>query len=191
MAHVVIDFTMSLDGFIAGPNVSVDAPMGEGGQRLHDWLFKSPPDDVDVEVSKKMFATTGAVILGRRTFDVGLEEWGDTPFPVPSFVVTHEARPDLVKKSGTFSFVTDGIGSAHRRAAAAAGRKNVRLMGADISQQFLKAALVDEISIQVAPVLLGEGVRLFDHIGADHIELERISAVESSRVTHLRFRVLK
>ena len=191
MGKVILDMSMSLDGFIAGPNVGVELPMGEGGLRLHDWLFNTSASEVDAEVEQEMFATTGAVVLGRRTFDVGQGPWGDTPFPVPCFVLTHEAREELVKKSGTFTFVTDGIESALEKAKAAAGDKNVSVMGANTAQQYIKAGLLDEIQIHLVPVLLGEGRRLFDHIGTEHIELEGTRVIESLGVTHLRFRVLK
>ena len=191
MAKVTLNMSMSLDGFIAGPNVGVELPMGEGGLRLHDWLFNSSASEVDAEVEQEMFAMTGAVVLGRRTYDVGVGPWGDVPFPVPCFVLTHEDREEIVKKSGSFTFVTDGIESALQRARAAAGEKDVRLMGADIAQQFLSAGLLDEIQINLVPVLLGDGIRLFDHIGAERIELESTRVIESPSVTHLRFRVVK
>ncbi|MFC7649703.1 dihydrofolate reductase family protein [Streptosporangium lutulentum] len=113
--------------------------MGRGGQRLHDWIFNASPNDADAEVIRELFTTTGAVVLGRRTFDVSLGEWEDTPFPAPSFVLTHEVRDELAMKSGTFTFVTDGVESALRLARAAAGEKNVIVMGADVSQQVLRA----------------------------------------------------
>lgn len=191
MGKVMLDMSMSLDGFIAGPNVGVELPMGEGGERLHEWLFNTAASEVDAEVAQEMLATTGAVVLGRRTFEVGVGEWGDTPFPVPCFVLTHEAREELVKKSGTFTFVTTGIESALEKAKAAAGEKNIRLMGADIAQQFLKAGLLDEIQLNLVPVLLGDGIRLFEHIGTEQIELESTRVIESPGVTHLKFRVVK
>jgi len=189
MGKVLLDVSMSLDGFVAGPNVSVESPMGEGGERLHEWLFASA-SDVDAEVAREMHETTGAVVLGRRTFDVGVGVWEDTPFPVPCFVLTHDPLEERVEKSGTFSFVTD-VESAFQLAKAAAGEKDVRLMGAEVSQQFLEAGLVDEIRIQLAPVLMGNGRRLFASLGTEHIELERTAVLESPHVTHLRFRVVK
>jgi dihydrofolate reductase len=193
---------MSLDGFIAGPNAGVALPMGEGGERIDDWMFNSDPDqsgdsprtpanELDAGLVRDLVATTGAVVMGRRTFDLGEGPWGDTPFPVPCFVITHEARDELVKDSGTFTFVTDGIESALLQAQAAAGENDVCLMGADIAQQCLRAGLLDEMHIHVAPVLIGGGRRLFDHLGAKHIELERTRVIESPYVTHLRFRVVK
>jgi dihydrofolate reductase len=194
--------SMSLDGFIAGPDIDVDRPMGDGGERLHQWLFQgdsdravaadgNSPDGVDTQVAREFSTATGAVVIGKRMFDVGVGLWGDTPFPVPSFVLTHEAREPLVMKSAVFTFVTDGIDSAVRQAQAVAGDKDVLVMGgAGIAQECLRAGILDEIQIQLVPVLLGAGTRLFDHLSPNHIELERTRLIESPHVTHLRFRVV-
>jgi dihydrofolate reductase len=190
VAKILLDLSMSLDGFAAGSNVSVESPMGEGGERLHEWLFQSAPNEIDAQIAKEMHSTTGAVVLGRRTFDVGVGVWEDTPYPVPCFVLTHEPLERRVEKSGTFTFVTD-VENACRLASAAAGEKDVRLMGAEVSQSFLRAGLVDEIRIQLVPVLMGDGRRLFDDLGTERIELERADVIESPHVTHLRFRVVK
>ncbi|KOX03171.1 MULTISPECIES: dihydrofolate reductase family protein [Micromonospora] len=188
MARVLLDVTMSLDGFMAGPNVSVEHPMGEGGLRLHEWLFNTSTSEVDAEIEREMSTTTGAVVLGRRTFDVGINVWNNTPYAVPCFVLTHDPLAERVEKSGTFTFVTE-VRDAFDRATAAAGERDVRLMGAEVGQHFLAAGLVDEIRIQLAPVLLGAGRRLFEHLGDERIELERLATVESPYVTHLRYRV--
>ncbi|MER6829191.1 dihydrofolate reductase family protein [Streptosporangium sp. NPDC000563] len=190
---VLLNITMSIDGFVAGPDVSVERPMGECGERLHEWLFNDDADrEVDAGVHRDLSASTGAVVLGRRTFDVGVGLWKDTPFPAPSFVLTHEDREELPMTSGTFTFVSDGLESAIRRAREAAREKNVLVMGgADIAGQLVRAGLVDEIQLQLAPVLLGTGVRLFDRPAGDHVELERTFVAGSARVTHLRFRVLR
>ncbi|MEV2237078.1 dihydrofolate reductase family protein [Micromonospora sp. NPDC049891] len=188
MARILLDVTMSLDGFMAGPNISVEHPMGEGGLRLHKWIFHTSTSEVDAEIEREMSETTGAVVLGRRTFDVGVNVWNDTPYPVPCFVLTHDPLAERVEKSGTFTFVTD-VREAYDRATAAAGERDVRLMGAEVGQHFLTAGLVDEIRLQLAPVLLGTGRRLFEHLGDEHIELERLAVVESPHVTHLRYRV--
>ena len=190
MASVVLDFSMSLDGFIAGPNVSTELPMGEGGMRLHEWLFAAPPSAVDAVAGRRMRETTGAVVLGRRTFDVGVGEWEDTPFPVPCFVVTHEPLEERVEKTGTFTFMDD-LEHAVQLAKAAAGEKDVRLMGAELARQALEAGLADEIGVQLVPVLLSGGHRLFENLGTGPIELELESVIESPRVTHLHFRVVK
>jgi dihydrofolate reductase len=132
MGKVVLSASMSLDGFSAGPGVGLDQPMGRGGERLHEWLFDDGDDGKpDAQIARERVEATGAVVVGRRTFDVGIGPWGDVPFPVPCFVLTH------------------------------------------------------------APVLLGAGTRLFDHLGPDQIELERTAWVETPHVMHLRFRVVK
>jgi dihydrofolate reductase len=118
MADVVLYFTMSLDGFVAGPKVSQQDPMGVHGENLHNWMF-SDKTAVDEPVISRQSGNAGAVVLGRRTFDLGLEHWGDVPYPADCFVVTHRARDPLKQKSGTFTFVTDGV------AAAVAEAKNV------------------------------------------------------------------
>ncbi|WBB67911.1 dihydrofolate reductase family protein [Micromonospora sp. WMMD812] len=187
MARILLDVTMSLDGFMAGPDVSVENPMGTGGLRLHEWIFNAAASPVDARISGEMFETTGAVVLGRRTFDVGIGVWNDTPFPAPCFVLTHDPLADRVEKSGTFAFVTD-VRTAFDRSTAAAGRRDVRLMGAEVGQQFLAAGLVDEIRVQIAPLLLGRGRRLFAELD-EHVELERLSVEGSPYASHLRFRV--
>ena len=191
MGNVILHVTMSLDGFMAGPNISVTQPMGEGGLRLHEWLFNTSTSDVDAQVAQDLFATTGAVVLGRRTFDVGVEVWQDTPFPAPCFVLTHNPREQLVMKSGTFTFVDRGVENALQQARVAAGDKHINLMGAEIAQQFLKIGFLDEIHLQIAPVLMGCGRRLFEHLSSTPIELERVKVIESPYVTHIQFRVRK
>lgn len=203
MGKVTVNISMSLDGFIAGPNASPTNPLGDGGDRLHQWVYKleswrerhgleGGESSRDAEILEEAFTNVGAAILGRRMFDEGEEPWGDNPpFHMPVFVVTHEAREKMVKEGGTtFTFVTDGIESALRQAKAAAGDRDISVAGgANIIQQYLKAGLLDEIQIHLVPVLFGGGIRLFDHPGADQIELENARVVESSDVTHLKFRV--
>lgn len=184
MGKLILSFSMSLDGFIAGPDVSVDQPMGEGGERLHDWLFKST-SEIDAEMARAI--SPGAVLVGRHTFDLGIGPWEDTPFPAPTFVLTHRARDPLVMKSGTFTFVTDGIESALHQARAAAGGGDIVVMGADVAQQYLKAGLADALVIQLVPVLLGGGTRLFEQAGGKQIELARTRLIGSPLVTHLGF----
>lgn len=202
MSKVVLDMSISLDGIGAGPNPRPEEPMGNGGERLHAWHpFHNPErestagapaaGEADARQVQELFAATEAVVLGKRTFDLGLEPWGGTPFPVPCFVVTHEARDDLETATGTFTFVTDGIESAVRRAQTAAGNKDVLVMGGPtIAQQAVRAGLVDEIALHVVPVLLGAGSRLFDHLAPTRIELERIEQIASPQATHLRYRVV-
>jgi dihydrofolate reductase len=190
MPSVTLDITMSLDGFVAGPNVSIANPMGDGGEKLHDWLFGAR-SAVDAEIIADMHRTIGAVVLGRRTFDVGEGPWGDAPpFPVPCFVVTHPGRSTLIKSGTPMKFVEDGIESALAQAKEAAGDKTVIIMGgANIAQQYIRAGLVDELDIHMAHQLLGSGSRLFENTGA--IELQKVKVVESTDVTHLKFRVIQ
>lgn len=192
MSKVIANMSMSLDGFIAGPDVSVKHPMGEGGERLHEWMF--PPKGNNQEVVDEMFQNVGAVVMGRQMFNLGEEPWGDEPpFHMPVFVLTHKPRPKVIKQGGTtFTFVTDGIESALSQAKAAAGDQDVMVAGgANTVQQYLKAGVLDEINVHLIPVLLGDGTRLFEDLGAEPMELEMVSAIEAPEVTHLRFRVVK
>lgn len=202
MAKVVLNFSMSLDGYVAGPNVSIRDGMGVGGERLHQWMFAgsgttagdgsfSSTEADDAAEIDAAFKLTGAVIVGRRTYDVGLKHWNDTPYPVPSFVLTHNPKPEQQMKSASFHFVTDGVESAVRQAKAAAGDKEVIVMGASAAQQVLRAGLADVLRIQVVSVLLGGGTRLFDKLGDAQIELARTRAIVASPgVTHLEFNVI-
>jgi dihydrofolate reductase len=185
--HTLLSMSVSLDGFAAGPDVTVENPMGIGGERLHEWLFQADAD-VDAEQARELSTSTGAVVVGRRTFDIGVGLWQDTPFPVPCFVLTHEPREELVMKSASFTFVTDGVEEALRLARQAAGDRNVLVMGGPATaRQYVR--LVDEIRLQLVPVILGNGTRLFEDLDAGHIKLEPTAVIESPRVTHLRYRV--
>jgi len=216
MAKLRLDISMSLDGFVAGPNQTLDEPLGEGGERLHEWAFRlaswrephglsgGDADAVDNDVVAEGLRATGAVIMGRRMFSGGEGPWADDgnadgwwgddpPFHVPVFVLTHHARETVVKDGGTsFTFVTDGVEAALEQARAAAGDKDVSLAGgANVAQEYVRAGLLDELQIHVVPVFLGGGVRLFDGLGPEPIELETIRVVESDAVTHLMYRVVK
>jgi dihydrofolate reductase len=215
MARLVLDISMSLDGFVAGPNLTLEQPLGEGGERLHEWVvplasWREPhgleggetgPDD---ELFAEGIRSTGAVIMGRRMFSGGEGPWeddpkadgwwgDDPPFHKPVFVLTHHARETENKQGGTtYTFVTEGPEAALEQARAAAGDKDVLLAGgADVAQQYLKAGLLDELQLHLPPLLLGGGVRLFDQLGPDAIDLEVTRVIESPTVTHLRFRVVK
>jgi dihydrofolate reductase len=142
------------------------------------------------EILKEAVESYGAGVWGRRTFDIA-KAWGGHPPGRPCFIVTHTAPQEWVREGSPFTFVTDGVESAIRQAKKAAGDKDVVVCTASILQQCLKAGLMDEIHIDVAPVLLGSGVRLFDHLGIEPIELESIRAIEAPGVTHLGFRVVK
>ena len=205
MGIVTAHMSMSLDGFVAGPNAGAGNPLGDGGVLIQQWMFdlasfremqglSGGQTNKDDEELRERIAPTGSVVMGRRMFDEGEGPWGDNPpYHMPVFVVTHQARERLVKEGGTtFTFVTDGIESALQQAKAAAGEKNVNISGgADIVQQFIKAGLLDELEIHLAPLLFGEEIRLFEGMGPEHIELENIRVVASPKVTHLRFRVVK
>lgn len=186
MDAVIADFSISLDGYVAGPEVGPAHPMGIGGEALHAWMF-GDVDPVDAAQLQRIRAGIGAVVLGRRTYDLGLPYWQDVPFPVPCFVLTHAPLPPRQERSGRFVFVEAGIREALRLARAAADGRQVRLMGASTARQCLAAGLVDEIALQVAPLLLGGGSRLFD--GSAPRALRMIEALHSSQVTHLRYAV--
>ena len=188
MGKVVIDMSMSLDGFIAAPNDVPGNGLGDDGMRLHNWMFDDPT------VFERMYGDltneTGAVVMGRRTYDNSVPEWGGKgPLgDVPSFVVTNGDVP--VGVDGVFTFVTDGIESAHTQAQAAAGDKRVGVMGAEIPRQFIAAGLVDELRIHVVNVLLGDGPRLFDVLPR-RIELEQTDLSETDGVVHITYRVVR
>jgi len=203
MGKVITDMSMSLDGFIAGPDDRSEMGLGEGGERLHEWLYElaswrerhsltGGTTGTDSEVLDEAFRNVGAILMGRRMFDLGEGPWGENPpFHTPVFIVTHRARQKVVKEGGTtYIFVTDGFESALRQAKAAAGDMDVSVAGgANVIQQSLKAGMLDEIQVHIVPVLLGGGIRLFDHLGVEPIDLETIRVIESPGVTHLRFRV--
>ncbi len=215
MARLICDISISLDGFVAGPNPSLEQPLGEGGDLLHEWAFAAASwreshglaggkTNADSEVVEESLRATGAVVMGRKMFSGGegpWEEdpraqgwWGeDPPFHVPVFVLTHHAREPLVMEGGTsFTFVTDGIEAALEQARAAAGDKDVALAGgASVAQQYLKAGLLEELQIHLASVLLGDGVSLFDRLGIAAIGLEATRVIASPSVTHLRFQMLE
>jgi dihydrofolate reductase len=184
MGKVTADMSMSLDGFITGPHDGLGQPLGEGGERLQKWIYGA------FDESPK---NAGAVVMGRRMFDVGAGLWGDTPpFHGPVYVVTHQARQPVSKDDGTaFFFVTEGVESAVDQAQAVAGDQDVWVAGgANIIQQSLKAGLLDELQLHLIPVLLGDGRRLFDQRDLARLELECQRVVNSPGVTHLQFEVI-
>ena len=202
MGKVTFNMTVSLDGFVAGPNDGPENGLGDGGDRLFDWYFSGdteiPISDGNMvlkvssesaEIMQETFRTYGAGVWGRRTFDIA-KAWGGHPPGTPCFIVTHTVPQEWVKEGSPFIFVTDGIESAIRQAKKAAGDKDVVVCTASILQQCLNAKLMDEIHIDVVPILLGSGVRLFDNLRAKPIELENIRVVEAPGVTHLAYRIL-
>ncbi len=189
MQKVIADQSVSLDGLSAGPNVRVGNPLGDGGERLHEWY-----EDGGDQVRDELFGESGAMVMGRRMFDVGVEPWGDDPtFHMPVFVVTHNASDPLVKEGGTtYFFVTDGVECALAQAKAAAGDKDIAVMGGgNVIRQLMTAGLLDELRIHLAHVLLGEGTRLFDATNAEHVDLQCTRVIESPGATHLTLRVVK
>jgi dihydrofolate reductase len=196
MSKVFAQITMSLDGYATGPNVSVDNPLGDGGEQLHYWLFgdgKIEPTDIDRQVASEMFSNTGAFIVGKTMFDVGIGIWSeDGTFGMPCFVITHHPKPLLRKGPTTFLFVTDGIESALRQARTAVGNKDVCILGGpNILQQYLTTNALDELRLDIAPVLLRRGTPLFNEGNNPPAEFERISLLQSPLATHIVFRTVK
>ena len=215
MGTVKLDISMSLDGYVAGPDASLDDPLGIGGMRLHEWVFPlrswreqhgqiGGETNADNEIVAEGLRRNGAVIMGRRMFSGGEGPWAadsnangwwgeDPPFGMRVFVLTRHARATAVMQGGTtFTFVTDGIESALEQAQDAAGDKDVLIAGgADVAQQYLRAGLLDEIQLHVSPVFLGAGRRLFEDIPPDSAGLEAERVVASPGVTHLRFRIVR
>ncbi len=196
MGNVGTGFSTSLDGFIARPN-------GDVGP-LFDWYFAGdteysvPGGNFTLRVSaqsaellSESYEKMGALVVGRRHFDHAGAWGGRHPMDVPVFVVTHAVPREWTHEGSPFTFVTDGVERAVEQAKAVAGSKDVGVGGADVAQQCIGAGLIDEVGIDLVPVLLGEGVRFFDRLRTGPIELERTVVVEAPGVTHLRFRVVK
>lgn len=194
MGIVTFNMSMSLDGFVAGPNDEVD--------QLFKWYFNGdtplnlPGLDLPFKFSKNSaeyvnnsIGGIGAMVTGKRNFSLAHAWAGSPPLGVHHFVVTHTPDPAWVKPGSPFTFVTDGVESAVKQAKAAAGHQNVCISSADIFRQCLKAGLVDELTVDVVSVLLGQGVRLFDSLAST--ELECLTVVKGQGVTHLRYRVVK
>ncbi|HSI79746.1 MAG TPA: dihydrofolate reductase family protein [Solirubrobacterales bacterium] len=214
MTQVILDISMSLDGFVAGPDQTLDEPLGRGGEQLHEWAFATEAfrrshgqedgeANRDSEVAAEWLRRVGATVMGRQMFSGGDGPWDDDPkargwwgdeppFHHPVFVLTHHPREPLEMEGGTtFTFVTDGIESALEQAREAAGDADVTIGGGgSVAQQYLAAGLVDEIQLHVVPVLLGAGTRLFDgapETSRNRLEITRV--IDSPTVTHLRYRV--
>jgi dihydrofolate reductase len=214
MGKVVAEISTSLDGYVAGPNPTLENPLGEGGDQLHEWAVRlkswrethglpggeTGPDD---ELLAKSVSATGAVVMGRQMFSGGEGPWEDDanangwwgdepPFHKPVFVLTHHAREPLVLKGTTFTFVTDGLDGAIDDARAAAAEQDVLVAGgADTIDQAIRAGLVDELQLHIAPVLLGAGARLFNGVPPELPRLEIAQVLGSPLVTHIRYRVVK
>jgi dihydrofolate reductase len=213
MTRTFLDITMSLDGFVAGPDATLEEPLGKGGESLHEWIFglagwrerhgreggAGGPDD---DVLRESIDRTGAVVMGRKMFSGGAGPWADDPkadgwwgddppFRAPVFVVTHHARDTVQKGGGTsYTFVTGGVEQAVEQAKAAAGGRDVHIAGgAEVAQQCLQAGLLDELQVHVAPLFLGGGARLFANLEGTGVELAQSRVIHSPAVTHLRYDV--
>jgi dihydrofolate reductase len=211
MSTVTCQISISLDGCVAGPNQSLDNPLGEGGERLHEWAFATASwreqhgreggeRNADSDVLDEVVQGVGAYIMGRKMFGGGDGPWDeswrgwwgeDPPFHAPVFVLTHHPREPLPMQGGTtFTFVTDGIESALEQARAAAGDGDVAIAGgASAVQQYLAAGLLDELYLHIVPVVLGAGERLLENVG-DPV-LEPVKVVASPAVTHVKYRVAR
>ena len=191
MGKVSYDVSMSLDGFISGPNVRPEAGLGDGGERLHDWGFNSV-DPRNREIME-WYATTGANIFGRTGYDHSILNWGaDGPTGgarVPTVIVSHSVPQD-VPNGGVYTFV-DSVEAAFETAKKLAGDKDIYITGANVAQQFLKLGLIDEVSIHLVPVLFGRGTPLFGDLDSKHISLEIIEVIQTAEAIHMRFRVVK
>jgi dihydrofolate reductase len=212
MSKLRFNITMSLDGFVAGPNQSEQDPLGEGGGELHKWLFplaafrelhgeKGGDVNASTPIVEGWFENIGATVMGRNMFGGGPGPWGENawngwwgdepPYHHPVYVLTHHPRDPLEMRGGTtFYFVTDGIESALEQAKEAAGGKDVSLGGgANVAQQYLAARLIDEMEISIVPVFLGAGARLFDDLGDTKPTLEQVRVVDAPGAAHLKYRV--
>ena len=191
MGKVIFDVSVSLDGFISGANVRPEAGLGDGGERLHEWGFNSA-DPRNREIME-WYASTGANIFGRTTYDLSIPYWGaDGPTGaarVPTVIVSHSVPQDM-PQGGVYNFV-NGVEAAFETAKKLAGDKDIYITGANLARQFLKLGLIDEVSIHLVPVLFGSGTPLFGHLNSEHISLEMIEVIETAEVIHLRFRVVK
>jgi dihydrofolate reductase len=211
MSQVTCQISVSLDGFVAGPNQSLEEPLGEGGERLHEWAFatdswreqhgkRGGEHTADAEVADEVMRGVGAFVMGRKMFGGGDGPWDedwrgwwgeDPPFHARVFVLTHHPREPLAMQGGTtFTFVTDGIESALEQARAVAGDQDVAIAGgASAVQQYLAAGLLDELYLHIVPVVLGAGERLLDGVGDP--ALQPVEVVASPAVTHVRYRVVR
>jgi dihydrofolate reductase len=214
MSKLRCHISISLDGFVAGPNQSEENPLGEGGERLHDWVVplaawrerhgkEGGEVNESTRVMEEVVENIGAGVMGRNMFgppgggDWGDEQWtgwwgNDPPYHYPVFILTHHPRDPAEMEGGTtFHFVTDGIESALEQAREAADGKDVMLYGgAHVAGQYLSAGLLDELELHVVPLVLGDGARLFDNLGDAEVRLEQVRAVEAPGVTHLKYRVV-
>jgi dihydrofolate reductase len=191
MGKVTYDVSMSLDGFITGANPRPEAGLGDGGERLHEWAFNStdPRNREIVEAA----GNTGAIIVGRITYDLSIPYWGaDGPMGearIPTVVLSHSV-PDDIPSGSVYTFV-NGVESAFEAAKKLAGDKEVSLAGASLAQQLIAHGFIDEVMVHVVPVLFGSGTPLFGNLDSNHISLQSIEVIQTPEVIHMRFRVVK
>lgn len=204
MSKVIFGNSVSLDGYVAGPNDRPDNPLGDGGGQLFTWYQNGdvalPLAGTDMvfrvgrasaDLLSEEWGRLGAMVAGRRMFDIAGAWGGKPPSGGPCFIMTHNPPTEWLGVESPFTFVTDGVESAVTQARKAAGDGDVAISSASIAQQCLKAGLLDELALDLIPVLLGGGVRLFDHLDGMQLRLEVIRLVEGIGVTHLRYRIVK
>ena len=201
MSAVTCQISVSLDGYVAGPNQSMKDPIGEGGMRLHEWAFGAGSGEPtpDAAIVDELMRGVGAYVMGRKMFGGGDGPWDATwtgwwgdepPYHAPVYVLTHHPREPLAMEGGTFHFVTDGIESALEQACAAAGDQDVAIAGgASAVRQYVAAGLLDELYLHVVPIVLGAGERLLEDVGDPRLEPVEVTA--SPAVTHVRYRVVR
>jgi len=205
MSKVFVDLGISLDGFIAGLNGGAKNPLGDGGIEIHNWMFKQKAflqhlklegretNNPDNDLIENIFNRIGANIMGKKMFIEGEANWPEeSPFHCPVYVLTHQKREPWERPGGTtFYFVNDDIRTVLEKAKKDAGNKDVRISGgADVIRQYLNAGLVDEISLHVAPIMIGKGVRLFEKIDKEKFSFEISKVINSPMVTHLFYMVI-
>lgn len=191
MSKVYYDMSMSLDGFVTAAGITPDEPLGIGGERLHEWAFVDP-DPQSRELLEQTMQRIGSMLTGRGNYDASLRWWGPNgpagEIRTPVFVLTHRESPPPPDGS-VYTFVTDGLDSAVRRAREAAGDRDVAVSGVEIGRQLLQAGHLDELWIHVVPVLFGSGTRLYEEVSGEHIQLDLVETIPSPNVTHLHYHV--
>lgn len=205
MGKVFFDVGITIDGYIAGPNRRPDNPLGDGGLSIHDWMFKQKSfrehvgmeggeeNNNDNDIIGRIFNRIGANIMGRHMFEEGEANWPEeAPFHTPVYVLTQQRREPWERKGGTiFYFTNESLDLILKKAKKDAGEKDVRISGgASVIQQYLNAGFIDEFSIHIAPILMGEGIRLFENLRKDNFSFEIDNAVQSPDVTHIFYRVI-
>lgn len=205
MSKVFVDVGITIDGFIAGPNPGPENPLGDGGLSIHDWMFRQKSfrehigmeggeeDGADNEIIEKTFSRIGANIMGRHMFEEGEANWPeDAPFHTPVYVLTHQQRDPWKRKGGTtFYFTSEPIDKVLQKARQDAGDKDVRISGgASVIQQYLNAGLIDEFSIHIVPMLMGDGKRLFGNLQKEKFSFQIDNVIQSPLVTHIFYKVV-